>query len=240
MRIPSISPASNYPSFEQRKPTAPAAYENTQAAPAVPTQQPTALNGGQASSNTAQLDLATLLSSQGATIIPPQMRTPPQLITAPHAISFTATQPAGGNALSGPPTALEQANQIMGALGSNGVLTLAEVEKAENGRTAAPAGDALDSNTDSDIAADFTQLSGGSSAMTVAQLTSAIQQDANPQNQHPHSYGKVILPGASTAVSTTDGVPNSAGASASSRARTAASEYLWQEERITEAANPRR
>jgi hypothetical protein len=80
----------------------------------------------------------------------------------------------------------------MGALGSNGVLTLAEVQNAENGCTAAPAGDALDSNTDSDIAADFTQLSGGSSTMTLAQLTVAIQQDASPQN--PHSYGKVICP----------------------------------------------
>jgi hypothetical protein len=110
MRIPSVPPVSNYPSFEQRKPTAPAAYETTQGAPALPAQRPTASNGGQAPTTTAQLDLARLLSSQGATIIPPHMRTPPQLITAPHPISFAVTQPAGGNALSGPPTALEQAN----------------------------------------------------------------------------------------------------------------------------------
>ena len=93
----------------------------------------------------------------------------------------------------------------MDSLGSNGVLTLASVESAENGCTSAPASDLLDSNTDADITADFTQLSGGGGAMTLAQLTSAIQKNANPQNQHPDSDGKVVLPGASTATSTTDG-----------------------------------
>jgi hypothetical protein len=93
----------------------------------------------------------------------------------------------------------------------------------------------LNSNTDADITDDFTQLSGGANTMTLAQLASAIQNHANPENSQPDSYGKIVMPGASTATSTTNGVPNSASASASSKARTVALEYLWREKSLTEA-----
>ena len=210
MRIPSVSPVnpSSVPSFGERRPrTSPTAYATTQAAPAQAAQQPAASNSARVDGtySMSQINLAMLLSSQGATIIAPEMQISPELASQPHSVSLSAPAPIGGAESSGPPTASQEAQQIMDSLGSNGVLTLASVESAENGCTSAPASDLLDSNTDADITADFTQLSGGGGAMTLAQLTSAIQKNANPQNQHPDSDGKVVLPGASTATSTTDG-----------------------------------
>jgi hypothetical protein len=84
----------------------------------------------------------------------------------------------------------------MDSFGSNGVLTLANVESAENGCASAPAGDLINSNTDADIAADFVQLSGGASTMTLTQLTSAVKLYADPQSQRLNGYcNSSALPG---------------------------------------------
>src|ERR1700678_2700679 len=243
MRIPSAS-ASNqnlFPSLGQRQPkTSPTGYTTTPTASAGTDQQPTAASGsGQAlnTNSSVQISLAMLLSSQGATIVPANFQLSPysslsQSSTA--TVSFTGT--SGSDAPSGPPTAASEAMQIMDSLGSNGVLSLANVQSAENGCTTAPLRDLINSNTDADIASDFTKLSGGGSTMTLAQLTSAIQGNANPQNQPSNSYGKVVMPGALTATSTTNGVPNSTSAPASSTAGAVALEYLWLQQRLTDAS----
>jgi hypothetical protein len=69
----------------------------------------------------------------------------------------------------------------MEAVGSNGVLTLAEVENAENGSAALNA-TSLNTNSDADIKADFEKMSGGATTMTAAQLAAAIQSYMDTQH----------------------------------------------------------
>ena len=73
-------------------------------------------------------------------------------------------------------------------------ITLADAEYAENGSAGPGAATSLDANSDGDIAADFSKLTGGSDVMTQPQLTSAIQQYMNTQSQHPDGFGPRILP----------------------------------------------
>jgi len=71
---------------------------------------------------------------------------------------------------------------------------LADAEYAENGSTGPGAATSLDANSDGDIAADFSKLTGGSDVMTQPKLTSAIQQYMNTQSQHPDGFDPRILP----------------------------------------------
>jgi hypothetical protein len=66
----------------------------------------------------------------------------------------------------------DTANQIIGSLGSDGVLNLAEVENDEDGTDGVPT---LRSNSYTVIAADFERISSESTTMTAAQLTRALQ-----------------------------------------------------------------
>jgi hypothetical protein len=135
--------------------------------------------------------LSALLSTQGEAIMPPNLT-----------LALLALQTSGGSveqcsaaasADAAPVTASQAASQMINSLGSNGVLTLADVEVAENGSTDADAATSLDSNCDGDIAADFTQLSGGTDTMTASQLASAIQRYMDTQNQHEDGFGSRIV-----------------------------------------------
>jgi hypothetical protein len=243
MRIPSVSTSIQSPvaSLAQRQPkNSPAAKETPQAESAGTKQQPAAPISSNQYQGTYTIDpfnLAMLLSSQGATIMPPNLRLHPgQTSSAPQAGSVTSTETTGGTAPSGPLTASDVAKEIMDDFGSNGVLTVADVERAENGSTSAAAGD-VNANTNADIEADFAQLSDGATSMTLAQLTSAVKKYTDPQNpQLNNAHGKMLLPGSSTYTSTTNEVPNPA-ASASALARVAALEKLLQEQRLAEVSN---
>jgi hypothetical protein len=108
-----------------------------------------------------------LLSSQGATVTDPNLV---QFIDPRMAETGSGTMT--GNASGPPATPSYVASRIMAGIGSNGVLTLADVENAENGTTGTPTSN---SNSDTTIAADFEKLSGGSTTMTSAQLTNALK-----------------------------------------------------------------
>jgi hypothetical protein len=130
--------------------------------------------------------LAALLSMQGADIVPSNMEL---ALHIPASASATNSVTASVTAAGGPATAAVVAQQMMDSLGSNGVLSLADVEKAENGSTSSAAGTSVDSNPDSAISADFTKLSNGSGQLTLGQLTNAIQHYMDTQNQYPNGFG---------------------------------------------------
>ena len=182
------------PKQGQSKPS-PTSYVGAQPASADATQKADAT----ASTNQGQYDasvdgLAGLLTVQGQEIMPPN------IMLALHAMQGPGASSSGqcsaswtGPAEPAPVTASEVANQMMDSLGSNGVLTLADAENAENGSTSATAATSLDANSDNDIAADFAKLSGGAAAMTVSQLTNAVQKYIDNQSQYPHGFGTRVL-----------------------------------------------
>jgi hypothetical protein len=107
------------------------------------------------------------------------------MITDPNLVQFInprdvklGSATASGKVSGSPATPAYVASQIIEGVGSNGVLTLAEVENAENGSKGAPTSN---SNSDADIAADFDKMSGEASTMTAAQLASAIQSYVESQ-----------------------------------------------------------
>jgi hypothetical protein len=111
--------------------------------------------------------IAALLSSQGAPITDPNLV---QFIN-PHDVK-PGSNTVTGNVSGSPATPSYVASQIIEGLGSNGALTLAEVENAENATTGAPTSN---SNSAAEIAADFEKLSGGSTTLTARQLADALQ-----------------------------------------------------------------
>jgi len=132
--------------------------------------------------------LAGLLSVQGSEICPPNLQL--ALVAGPGgASSSSVTSTASGPTDPAPATASFIATQMMDSLGSNGVLTLADVEKAENGSTASSAATSPFANSDADIASDFNKLSGGTNTMTLPQLTNAIQQYMNNQSTYSKGFG---------------------------------------------------
>jgi hypothetical protein len=188
MAIPSVSAAiQNYilsfeKSFEPKKKSTHTPDTNAQT-PAATSQQSTAPSvspqaaaaPSQESPATANANrylssaggMAALLTSQGATVTDPnlvQFIDPRMTATGPGTVSGDVSGP--------PATPSYVASQIIAGIGSNGVLTLADVEKAENGSTGAPTSN---SNSDSNIAADFEKMSGGSTTMTATQLANALQ-----------------------------------------------------------------
>jgi hypothetical protein len=185
MPIPGASAAiqSYILGFEKsfQKPKSSTTYPTTQAAAATAQQSATAAGAtppataapSQDSTATADANrylssaagMAALLSSQGATVTDPNLV---QFID-PRMID---TGSGTGDASGAPATPSYVASRIMAGIGSNGVLTLAEVENAENGTTGAPTSN---SNSDTAIATDFEKLSGGSTTMTATQLTNALQ-----------------------------------------------------------------
>jgi hypothetical protein len=178
-------------SFQQKPKSSGTTYPTTQASAAT-SQQSTlvasaspAVAPSQESTDTAGANryssgvagIAALLSSKGATVSDPnlvQFINPIDTPAGPRAVTGDASGP--------PATPSYVASQIIEGVGSDGVLTLAEVEKAENGTTGAPTSN---SNSDSDIAADFEKLSGGSTTMTAAQLTKALQSYIASQSLAP-------------------------------------------------------
>jgi hypothetical protein len=136
--------------------------------------------------------LAGLLSAQGSEIVPPNLKLA-LIAGSGGSSSSTILSSAGGTTSSAPATATLIATQMMKSLGSDDVLTLADVEKAENGSTAASAVTSPESNSDADIATDFNKLSGGTNAMTVPQLTNAIQQYMDNQNQYSRGFGSRVV-----------------------------------------------
>jgi len=184
MAIPSISAAiQSYilgfeKSFEQKPKsstttdattqTAPS-YQSTTAAAATPPAEPSQDSATTSDANRYLSDvsgIAALLSSQGEPVSDPNLVQfiNPDLPTGPRTVTGDVSGP--------PATPSYVASQIIEGVGSDGVLTLAEVENAENGSTGAPTSN---SNSDTDIAADFEKMSGGSTTMTAAQLTNALQ-----------------------------------------------------------------
>ena len=186
----------NVPKQEQSKPS-PTSYVGAQPTSA----QAAQAAGATASTNQGQYDasvdgLAGLLSVQGAEIMPPNMML---ALHALHALqqsgssSWPPSSSASGPKDAAPVTASEVAGQMIDSLGSKGVLTLADVESAENGSTSPGAATSMDANSDSDIAADFSKLTGGTDVMTQSQLTSAIQLYMNTQDERPHGFGSRTL-----------------------------------------------
>ena len=189
MPVPSVSAAIQSfmlgfeKSFEQKSKTAPSTYPTGQAAAAAGQESTTAAGAtaqttaapSQESAATANSNrslssaagIAALLSSQGATVTDPNLV---QFIDPRMAETGSGTMT--GNASGPPATPSYVASQIIEGIGSNGVLTLADVENAENGATGTPTSN---SNSDTTIAADFEKLSGGSTTMTSAQLTNALK-----------------------------------------------------------------
>jgi hypothetical protein len=185
MPIPSVSAAiQSYilgfeKSFEQKSKSCATTYATTGTAASHPsttaagaTPSPTS---SQDSAATAEANrhqsgvagLAALLSSQGAAISDPnlvQFINPSDVPTGPATVTGDVSGP--------PATPSYVASQIIEGVGSDGVLTLAEAENAENGTAGAPTSD---SNSDTDIAADFEKMSGGSTTMTAVQLAKALQ-----------------------------------------------------------------
>jgi hypothetical protein len=195
MQISSISAAiqsyvlSFEKSFDQKSKSSPTSYATTQAA--APTNQqsttaasetPQAATAPDQAVATANANrylssvsgIAALLSSQGATITDPNLV---QFINPRDVMPGSAA--ATGTVSGTPATPAYVASQIIEGVGSNGVLTLAEVENAENGTKGAPTSN---SNSDTDIAADFDKMSGGASTMTAAQLAGAIQSYMDSQH----------------------------------------------------------
>jgi hypothetical protein len=189
MQAPSVSAAiQSYilgfeKSFEQKSKSSAMTYATTQTAtatsqespPAAGTTPPATGAPSQESAATANANrslssaggIAALLSTQGATVTDPslvQFINPLMVKTGPGVLT--------GNASGPPATPSYVANQIIEGIGSNGVLTLTDVENAENGTTGAPTSN---SNSDTAIATDFEKLSGGSTTMTATQLANALQ-----------------------------------------------------------------
>jgi hypothetical protein len=185
--------AINVPKQAQSKPS-PTTYVGAQPTSAQAPQEARAT----ASTNQGQYDasvegLAGLLSTQGQVIMPPNM------MLALHAsqqsgVSAQSTSIATGPADAAPVTASEVAGQMIDSLGSNGVLTVADVENAENGSTSPDASTSLDANSDTDIAADFAKLTGGTGVLTASQLTGAIQKYMDTQSERPKGFVSRILP----------------------------------------------
>jgi hypothetical protein len=171
----------------------------SQPSPAGAAAQPTAAPAGATgSANQGQYDasvegLAGLLSEQGKEIMPPDLMLALHAMQQSSGFTGQSTVTSTGPADPAPATASQIAGQMMDSLGSKGVLTLAEVEKAENGSTSPGAATSLEDNSYSDVAADFANLSGGSNVMTTSQLTSAIQKYMDTQSQHPYGFGTRIL-----------------------------------------------
>lgn len=188
MPIPSVSAAiQSYilgfeKSFEQKSKSSATTYPTTQTATksqqsttaagatppatAAPSQESAAAANANRSLSSAA-GIAALLSSQGATITDPNLVqfVDPRMVKPG---SGTTT----GNAPGPPATPSYVASQIIEGIGANGVLTLGDVENAENGTPGAPTANL---NSDTTIATDFEKLSGGSTTTTATQLTNALR-----------------------------------------------------------------
>jgi len=183
------------PKQGQSKPS-PTTFIGAQPTSAATPQEPAATASTDQGQHDASVEgLAGLLTVQGQEIMPPNM------MLALHAMQQSGPSSSGqssvsfstGPADSAPVTASEVASQMVDSLGSNGVLTLADVENAENGSTNPAAATSLDSNSDTDIAADFDKLTGGTGVLTASQLTGAIQKYMDNQSQYPNGFGSRIL-----------------------------------------------
>jgi hypothetical protein len=147
-----------------------AGHQSTSAAGATPTAASTQDSAATAEAIRHQsgvAGLAALLSSQGAAVSDPNLV---QFINPRDVPTGSAT--VTGEVPGPPATASYVASQIIEGVGSDGVLTLAEAENAENGTAGALTSN---SNSDTDIAADFEKMSGGSTTMTAMQLANALQ-----------------------------------------------------------------
>jgi hypothetical protein len=163
-----------------------AARDNSPASPGVG-QNVSAPSGATQGQYNASIDgLAGLLSTQGAEIFSNEYGTGSAhtCLGEQNVHRYHSRHRRGW-----PVTAAVVAQQMIDSVGSNGVLTVANVEKAENGSTSASASTSIDSNSYSDIAADFTKLSNGTGELTTAQLTNAIQHYIDTQNLYPNGFG---------------------------------------------------
>jgi hypothetical protein len=126
--------------------------------------------------------LAGLLSTQGEEILPPNSNL---ALHAPTSAGETSSSTGAATiaADAAAPTAFGVAQQMIDSLGSNGLLTLSDVEKAENGSTSPSANTTFNSNCSSDICRRFRQTiewDRGYDGRAAYQCDSALHEHPKP------------------------------------------------------------